>query len=87
MAKNIPKSDTPELSEPLTAELLGRAIRARRAQSGLRLEDTAALCGVAKQTLQNIEKGSGKSKLETVLLVCKGLGIKLRIDAWPEDKP
>jgi len=66
MANKILKNETPELGQPLTAELLGRAIRARRTQSGLRLEDTAALCGVAKQTLQNIEKGSGKSKLETI---------------------
>ncbi|MBT4962861.1 MAG: helix-turn-helix transcriptional regulator [Francisellaceae bacterium] len=77
MANKILKNETPELGQPLTAELLGRAIRARRTQSGLRLEDTAALCGVAKQTLQNIEKGTGKSKLETILQICKGLGIKL----------
>jgi transcriptional regulator with XRE-family HTH domain len=79
MAKQIKVHQTPDLSQRLTPELLGLVIRSKRTQSQLRLEDAAALCNVAKQTLQDIESGSGKSKFETILQVCHGLGIQLQI--------
>lgn len=85
MAKQVKVHPTPDLSQGLTPELLGAAIRARRTQSTLRLEDAALLCNVAKQTLQDIESGSGKNKLESILQVCHGLGIQLRIMPWSED--
>lgn len=85
MAKQIKTHKTPNLSQALTPELLGQAIRARRTQSQLRLEDAAMLCNVAKQTLQNIENGGGRNKFETIVQVCHGLGIQLRIMPWLED--
>jgi transcriptional regulator with XRE-family HTH domain len=85
MTKQIKMLVTPDLNQNLTPELLGQAIRARRTQSYLRLEDAAALCGVAKQTLQDIELGQGKSQLNTILQICSGLGIKLCILPWPTD--
>lgn len=85
MAKLIKPLPTPDLKQDLTSELLGQAIRARRTQSQLRLEDAAALCNVAKQTLQDIERGSGKNKFETALQICHGLGIKLRIEPWSRE--
>jgi transcriptional regulator with XRE-family HTH domain len=85
MAKQIKVYPTPDLSQRLTPELLGLAIKARRTQSKLRLEDAAALCNVAKQTLQSIESGLGKSKFETILQICDGLGIQLRIMPWKEE--
>lgn len=84
MAKRIQKLPTPNLSQPLRAELLGQAIKARRTQSNLRLEDAAALCGVAKQTLQRIEHGHDTSQLGTVLQICNSLGIVLSIKPWQE---
>lgn len=84
MTKRIKPLAMPELAQPLTPELLGQAIRARRTQSHLRLEDTALLCGVAKQTLLNIEHGYPSCQLNTILQVCTGLGIKLRILPWHE---
>ena len=57
MAKQIKKTDTPNLTQMLTSALLGEAIKARRTQSKLRIEDAAALCGVAKQTFMKIEHG------------------------------
>lgn len=86
MSKQIKPTPTPDLKQGLTRQLLGQAIKARRTQSRLRLEDAAALCHVAKQTLQDIEHGSGKSKIETILQVCHGLGIKLSILPWPENE-
>ncbi|MBY0544896.1 MAG: helix-turn-helix transcriptional regulator [Gammaproteobacteria bacterium] len=85
MANQVKKYETPDLNQPLTAELLGRAIKARRTQSKLRLEDAAALCGVAKQTLMNIEHGRLGSQLSSVLQICAAFGIKLRILPWDNE--
>lgn len=82
--KYVNKQLTPNLDQPLTPSLLGEAIKARRTQSELRVEDAAALCGVAKQTYLQIEHGSARSQLETILKVCSGLGIKLKIQPWSE---
>lgn len=84
MAKRIMKLPTPDLSQPLRPELLGQAIKARRTQSNLRLEDAAALCGVAKQTLLRIEHGQDTSQIGNVLRICDSLGITLYIKPWQE---
>lgn len=84
MGKRIKALATPDLNINMSAVLLGQAIRARRTQSGLRLEDTAALCGVSKQTLTNVEHGEGKTQLNLVLQICSGLGIHLRIVPWSD---
>lgn len=86
MAKRIKALVTPDLSQNVSVTLLGQAVRARRTQSHLRLEDAAALCGVAKQTLQDIEHGQGTSQVGTILQICSGLGIKLRILPWPTEE-
>ena len=82
MSRHVIPLPTPSLSGPLTPEKLGQAVRARRTQTGLRLEDAAALCGVAKHTLMKIEHGSSTSKLESILQVLKGLGISISIEPW-----
>ncbi|MBB71184.1 MAG: transcriptional regulator [Legionellales bacterium] len=84
MAKRIQSLSTPDLTQTLTPELLGQAVRARRTQSNLRLEDTALLCGVAKQTLADIENGKPTTQLDNILKICHGLGIKLQILPWLE---
>lgn len=84
MARKIKKFKSPDLQKPLTAELLGEVIKARRTQSDLRLEDAAALCGVAKETFMKIEHGQSNSQLTTVLQICSGLGINLYIKPWLE---
>ncbi len=86
MAKRIKILSTPDLSSNVSSELLGQAIRARRSQSQLRLEDAAALCGVSKQTLTNVERGEGTTQLNLVLQICSSLGIQLRILPWFSDK-
>ncbi len=75
MTKRIKPLNTPDLTVDLTPALLGNAIRARRTQSQLRLEDAAMLCGVAKQTLMEIEHGKGTSEIGTILQICQGLGL------------
>ncbi|CZH33459.1 helix-turn-helix transcriptional regulator [Legionella pneumophila serogroup 1] len=85
MAKQIKKLKTPNLQQPLTAELLGEVIKARRTQSNLRLEDAAALCGVAKETFMKIEHGQSNCQLASVLQICSGLGISLYIKPWMDN--
>ena len=80
--KKIVKVAKPALAQPMTAALLGQAIKAKRTQSGLRLEDAAALCGVAKQTFMKIEHGQSTCQLKSILQVCTALGIKLYIEDW-----
>lgn len=80
--KKLKKLTSPNFDKQLTASLLGQAIKARRTQSGLRLEDAAALCGVAKQTFMKIEHGHPTSQLQSILQICDGLGIKLHIAPW-----
>lgn len=84
--KKITKLKSPPFGQPITAALLGQAIKARRTQSKLRLEDAAALCGVAKQTLMNIEHGNPTTQLKSLLQVCDSLGIKLHIAPWTSDE-
>lgn len=86
MAKRIKALPTPDLDVNLSSELLGLAIRAKRTQSQLRLEDAAALCGVSKQTLTNVERGEGTTQMDLVLQICSGLGIYLRIVPWFADQ-
>jgi transcriptional regulator with XRE-family HTH domain len=85
MAKQIKKLKTPNLQKPFTVELLGEAIKARRTQSNLRLEDAAALCGVAKETFMKIEHGQSNCQLASVLQICFGLGITLYIKPWADE--
>ena len=85
MVKNIKKIATPDLNQALTPELLGQAIKARRTQSNLSIEDAAALCGVAKQTFMKIEHGQHASQLGSILKICSALGVTLSIQSWSRD--
>ncbi|HAU1469363.1 TPA: helix-turn-helix domain-containing protein [Legionella pneumophila] len=85
MAKQIKKLKTPNPQQPITVELLGEVIKARRTQSNLRLEDAAALCGVAKETFMKIEHGQSNCQLASVLQICSGLGISLYIKPWMDN--
>ena len=83
--RKLTKLKNPSLDQTLSASLLGQAIKARRTQSGLRLEDAAALCGVAKQTFMKIEHGHPTSQLKSILQICSALGIKIYIEPWQND--
>lgn len=82
MAKQIKILESPDFKQPITAELIGKLIKARRTQSGLRLEDAAALCGVAKDTLMKVEHGKLTCQLGSVLQICSGLGVHLYAKQW-----
>lgn len=66
-------------SDPVVtdAAVLGAAVRAARTSAGLRLADAAALLGVAKQTLSDLETGKGTIGLGLALKIAGGLGATL----------
>jgi transcriptional regulator with XRE-family HTH domain len=67
---------TPFPSDPLVSDaaVLGAAVRAARTGAGLRLADAAALLGVAKQTLADLETGKGTIGLGLALKIAENLG-------------
>ena len=66
-------------SDPVVTDagVLGTALRAARTGAGMTLEDAAALLGVAKQTLNNLERGKDSVGLGLALKVAQGLGVAL----------
>ncbi|MHB0990652.1 MAG: helix-turn-helix domain-containing protein [Burkholderiales bacterium] len=72
--KRTPFPDHPVVASP---EDMGKLIRAVRTAAGMTLEETAFTVQVAKQTLQNLEKGTGTVSLALVFQVLAGLGIRL----------
>lgn len=76
MARPLPRrleNPNPMVSDMVT---LGRLVRDRRAQSGMRIDDAADLLGVSKDTLSRLENGRSVS-LEKVFKVLNGFGLNL----------
>jgi DNA-binding phage protein len=84
MAKRVIPLPTPRQEGALDAATLGAFVRARRTQAGMGIHETAALCGVAVDTLAKIEKATGDVHLSSVLKVCRMLGVALNVEPWPE---
>ena len=59
------------------AAAVGPAIRARRREQSLRIDDAAALCGVSVDLLSRLENGKGSVRLDKLLAVLDGLGLAL----------
>lgn len=73
-----PPPDTPEVR---TLEDLGRQVRHRRTQSRLRLDDAAALCGVASGSMSKLENGQSGLAADKLLRILDGLGLALIVVA------
>jgi transcriptional regulator with XRE-family HTH domain len=58
---------------------LGRFVRAQRRSSGLRIDDAAALCGVAVDLLSRLENGRSGVSSDRLLKVLDGLGLVMAI--------
>lgn len=63
------------------AEALGNAIRERRKQAGIRIDDAAALCGIAVSTLSAMENGSRPAGIDKILPVLEKLGLRLIVES------
>ncbi|MBU0654341.1 MAG: helix-turn-helix domain-containing protein [Gammaproteobacteria bacterium] len=85
MAGKIKARPTPTQDGPMSMKLLGQYVRARRTQAGLRIDDAALLCGVAKDTLSRIETGRTTVQVSSVLQVLQQLGINLKVEPWEEE--
>ena len=70
---------TPFPIDPLVDDVkcLGAAVRAARTASGLTLEWAAMALGVGKQTLQDLERGSGTVSVAFALRAARELGVVL----------
>jgi transcriptional regulator with XRE-family HTH domain len=80
--KQIKALPSPNLKQTLTLELIGESIKARRTQQKLDMKTTAMLCDISTVTLGKIENASRGVRMESVLKVMTGLGIKLAIQPW-----
>lgn len=82
------RADTPTLLQPLRIDStsdLGPAVRARRREQSLRIDDAASLSGVSVDLLSRLENGKGSVRLDKLLTVLDGLG--LAIVLAPKDHP
>ena len=79
--RTIVPTPFPEHLAVTSPEQLGQLLRAVRTATGMTLEETALAVPVAKQTLQNLERGTGTVSLSLAFKVLGGLGIGLRWDA------
>ena len=85
MAKKVKSIPTPKQNGYMTKELLGKFIRARRTQEGLKMHDVAMLCGISIDTLTNIETAKANVRIDSVLNVAQMLGIKIVVEPWDSD--
>ena len=56
---------------------LGAAVRARRREQSLRIDDAAALLGVSVDLLSRLENSKSSVRLDKLLSVLDGLGLTL----------
>jgi len=80
--KQIKSLPTPDLTQVLSLELIGEAIKARRTQQKLDRKTAAMLCDVSTVTLGKIENASSGIRMESILKVVMALGIKMSITPW-----
>ncbi|HEY1130507.1 MAG TPA: helix-turn-helix domain-containing protein [Roseateles sp.] len=64
---------------------VGPAIRARRREQSLRIDDAASLSGVSVDLLSRLENGKGSVRLDKLLAVLDSLGLALMLG--PKDHP
>lgn len=79
MAKRVIPTKAPNIDLPVNVKRLGEFVRFKRTTLGLTIENTASLCGVSKQALNNIELGLDTVKLVTLFKVLNELGISLQL--------
>jgi Helix-turn-helix domain len=75
----------PELLRITSANAFGPAIRARRREQSLRIDDAASLSGVSVDLLSRLENGKGSVRLDKLMAVLDSLGLALMLG--PKDHP
>lgn len=64
---------------------VGPAVRARRREQSLRIDDAASLSGVSVDLLSRLENNKGSVRLDKLLTVLDGLGLALVVG--PKEHP
>ncbi len=82
MARQIHVFKTPDKLDITKPQDLAAFVRARRTQSGLRIDDAAELCGVSVETLSKVETAKAGVNLDSLFKILNGLGIQLRVKSW-----
>lgn len=59
---------------------LGRALRAVRRSSGVRIDDMAATAGVSKQFASDVELGKPTVQFDRVMKLLREMGISVSVD-------
>ncbi|THB69954.1 MAG: XRE family transcriptional regulator [Gammaproteobacteria bacterium] len=85
MSKRVIATEKPDLSLPLDLGLLSKLVRHKRSSMGITLENAASLCGLSKQAYNNVEKGCGNIRVQTLFIVLEAFGIKLSVLEQEED--
>ena len=80
MAKKIKPTEYPTSEIELTAEYLGKFIRAKRTNSNLTSHQTALLCNVPVDVITKLENSSGGVTLDSFLKVINGLSISIKFE-------
>ena len=80
MAKKIKPTEYPTSEIELTAEYLGKFIRAKRTNSNLTSHQTALLCNVPVDVITKLENNSGGVTLDSFLKVVNGLSINIQFE-------
>lgn len=75
----------PELLRISNSADFGPAVRARRREQSLRIDDAASLSGVSVDLLSRLENGKGSVRLDKLLTVLDSLGLALVLG--PTDHP
>lgn len=75
--KRVKKTAFPPAPLLRDAEVLGAAVRACRTEAGMTIDEAAMTLGVAKQTLNDLERGKPTVGLGLVLKITQGLGLGL----------
>ena len=83
--KQVKALPIPDLNQPLSLELIGQAIKARRTQQGLDTKTAAMLCDVSLVTLSKVENAFRGVRMESILKIMTALGIKMSIEAWKSE--
>ncbi len=61
-------------------ELIGKIIQKRRKSRKIVQEDLADIAGISSRTLRDIEKGIANPELDTLMRICKVLGMEIKLE-------
>lgn len=61
-------------------ELIGKIIQKRRKSRKIVQEDLADIAGISPRTLRDIEKGIANPELDTLMRICKVLGMEIKLE-------